>query len=212
MLKVYCSDYSTLDSKKSEEIFKLRKRVFKDRLQWAVNCTGEMERDEFDNANAKYIYGVKDEKIICGSRVIAMKNENMLANTFSSFFNKVEIPEGNYIESTRFFVDKQGAKFLAGHRFPVTKVLFMALISYARQHQYDGVIAVTSHPMMQIIKSSGWNITLLETGQSEKDEPVYLVLGHADENSHQAMKSAIINESGLNENELNSWPLYASNI
>ena len=207
MLKFYCTDYSNLDGRKSEELFMLRKNVFKDRLQWAVHCTDGMENDEFDNENAKYIYGVKDEKIICGSRIIEMRNENMLVNTFSSFFSKVEIPEGNYIESTRFFVDKQRTKLLAGHRFPVTKILFMALINYARQHQYDGIIAVASHPMMQIIKNSGWKISLLETGKSEKDEPVYLVLGHADEGSQQAMKAAVIRESSLNEEVLNSWPL-----
>ena len=212
MLKIYCTDYATLDRKKSEELFMLRKNVFKDRLQWAVNCTDGMENDEFDNENAKYIYGVKDEKIICGSRIIEMRNENMLVKTFSSFFDKVEIPEGNYIESTRFFVDKQRAKVLAGHRLPVTRILFMALINYARQHHYDGVIAVASHPMMQIIKNSGWKITLLETGQSEKDEPVYLVLGHVDEGSQQAMKAAIIKASSLDEEVLNSWPLSGSDF
>lgn len=208
MLNIYCADYSTLDCKKSEDIFILRKNIFKDRLQWAVNCTDGMEIDEFDNENTKYIYGVKDEKIICGSRIIEMRNRNMLVDTFSSFFNKVEIPEGNYIESTRFFVDKKRAKTLAGPRFPVTKVLFMALINFARQHHYDGIIAVASHPMMQIIKNSGWRISLLETGQSEKDEPVYLVLGHVDDESLHALKTRIIGEdSSLNDDILNRWPL-----
>ncbi|WP_158783957.1 acyl-homoserine-lactone synthase [Pantoea sp. BAV 3049] len=208
MLNIYCSNYSTLDCKKSEDIFILRKNIFKDRLQWAVNCTGGMETDEFDNENTKYIYGVKDEKVICGSRIIEMRNKNMLVDTFSSFFDKVDIPEGNYIESTRFFVDKKRAKTLAGPRFPVTKVLFLSLINFARQNQYDGIIAVASHPMMQIIRNSGWRITLLETGQSEKEEPVYLVLGHVDDESQQALKAKIIGEEGsLNEDLLNRWPL-----
>lgn len=208
MLNIYCSNYSTLDCKKSEDIFILRKNIFKDRLQWAVSCTGGMETDEFDNENTKYIYGVKDEKVICSSRIIEMRNKNMLVNTFSSFFNKVDIPEGNYIESTRFFVDKKRAKTLAGPRFPVTKVLFLSLINFARQNQYDGIIAVASHPMMQIIRNSGWRITLLETGQSEKEEPVYLVLGHVDDESQQALKAKIIGEDGsLKEDLLNRWPL-----
>lgn len=206
MLKICCADYSSLERQKTEEIFKLRKNVFKDRLKWAVQCPNGMESDEFDNKNTKYIYGVNNGEILCGSRVIEMKSENMLLKVFSSFFEKVELPEGNYIESTRFFVEKQRVKVL-GRGFPLTKILFMSLINYARQNRYDGIIAVASHPMMQIIKHSGWKVTILETGKSEKDEPVYLVLGHVDEGSHQAIRAAIIKDSALNEAVLDSWPL-----
>ena len=212
MLKIYCTDYSNLDRKESEELFMLRKVVFKDRLNWAVNSANGIESDEFDNENARYIYGMKDEKIICGSRIIEMRNDNMLTKTFSCFFDKVEVPEGNYIESTRFFVDKERAKILAGQRLPVTRILFLALINYGRQHQYDGIIAVASHSMMQIIKKSGWKVTLLKTGGSERSEPVYLVLGHVDESSQQAMKTAILKMSSLKEEDLNSWPMHGADI
>ncbi|WP_434463116.1 acyl-homoserine-lactone synthase [Serratia plymuthica] len=37
-----------------------------------------------------------------------------------------------------------------------------------RQHRYDGILAVTSHQMLHIIKSSGWYVSLPETGISEK--------------------------------------------
>lgn len=89
------------------------------------------------------------------------------------------------------FVDKERTQSLLGRRFPVTLALFLSLINYARQHGYDGILAVSSHPMLHIIKSSGWNVTLLKTGMSEKNEPVHLLLGHVDRQSQEALKHRI---------------------
>ena len=36
---------------------------------------------------------------------------------------------------------------------PVTLALFLSLINYARQHGCDGILAVSSHPMLHIIKA-----------------------------------------------------------
>ncbi|TQI78593.1 acyl homoserine lactone synthase [Serratia fonticola] len=208
MFNIYSVNYSSMSNEKSEDLFMLRKNTFKDRLQWAVNCSDGKELDEFDNEKTNYIFGVEKGMIICGTRMIDMKYDNMLNSAFSSFFKNVSIPEGNYIESTRFFVDKERTHSLLGRRFPVTMVLFLALINYARQHHYDGILAVASHPMLHIIKSSGWNVSLLETGISEKDEPVYLLLGHADRESQEALKARIFRKFSLpDENILNAWPL-----
>ncbi|MBW7982992.1 acyl-homoserine-lactone synthase [Enterobacillus tribolii] len=208
MFNIYSVNYSSLGNDKSEDLFMLRKNTFKDRLQWAVSCSDGKELDQFDNDNADYIFGVKDGMIICGTRMIDMKYSNMLTNTFSSFFKKVVIPEGNFIESTRFFVDKERTRLLLGRRFPVTRVLFLSLINYARQHHYDGILAVASHPMMHIIRTSGWNVSVLETGISEKNEPVYLLLGHVDPESQEALKTRIFsNETVPDVNALSAWPL-----
>jgi len=53
-----------------------------------------------------------------------------------------------------------------GRRFPITLALFLSLINYARQHRYDGILAVIA--VLHIIKSSGWYVSLPETGISEK--------------------------------------------
>lgn len=208
MFNIYSVNYSLMSSEKSEDLFILRKNTFKDRLQWAVNCSEGKELDQFDNEKTNYIFGVKNGMIICGTRMIDMKDDNMLNSAFSSFFKNVSIPEGNFIESTRFFVDKERTHSLLGRRFPVTLVLFLSLINYARQHHYDGILAVASHPMLHIIRSSGWNVSLLETGISEKDEPVHLLLGHVDQESQEALKDKISRKiSTMDESMLDAWPL-----
>lgn len=213
MFNIYSVNYSLMGGEKSQDLFMLRKNTFKDRLQWAVDCSDGKEFDQFDNEKADYIFGVKDDMIICGTRMIDMKYSNMLTNTFSSFFDKVTLPQGNFIESTRFFVDKERTHTLLGRRFPVTMVLFLSLINYARQHHYDGILAVASHPMMHIIRSSGWHVSVLETGISEKDEPVYLLLGHVDSESQRALKTRIFSKySTADENVLNHWPLSSASL
>lgn len=168
MFNIYSVNYSSMSNEHSEDLYMLRKNTFKDRLQWAVNCSNGKELDQFDNEKTNYIFGVKNGVIICGTRMIDMKHDNMLNSAFSSFFNNAYIPEGNFIESTRFFVDKERTHSLLGRRFPVTLALFLLLINSVRQYRYDGILAVTSHPMLHIIKSSGWYVSLPETGISEK--------------------------------------------
>ncbi|KNC91962.1 acyl-homoserine-lactone synthase [Trabulsiella odontotermitis] len=208
MFNVYIANFSSLSQEKSEEFFMLRKNIFKDRLQWAVSCTDEKEFDCFDNETANYICGIINGMIICGTRIIDMKYHNMLDDTFSAFFEDIELPSANFLESTRFFVDKERTSLLLGKRYPVTLVLFLSLINYAQRHHYDGVLAVASHPMMRIIRKSGWNVDVLKTGMSEKNEPVYLLLGHADPASQKALKDRIAGQyHSEDENRLNDWPL-----
>lgn len=208
MFNIYSVNYLSLSNEESEDLFILRKNIFKDRLQWDVDCFDGKEFDKFDNEKTNYIFGIKDGVIICGTRVIDIKHHNMLNDTFSSFFKKIKLPEGNFIESTRFFVDKDRVSSLLGNRSPITLALFLSLINYAQRNHYDGILAVASHPMMSIIRKSGWNVTVLETGVSEKDEPVYLLLGHIDLMSQKELKDRILRRDNIQcGNILNEWPL-----
>lgn len=208
MFNVYVVNFSSLSHEKAEEFYMLRKNVFSDRLQWAVNCSDGKEHDEFDNENANYIFGVENGMIICSTRIIDMKHQNMLNDTFAEFFSDVAIPEGNFIESTRFFVDKERTSLLSGKRYPIAQVLFHTLINYAQRHHYDGILAVASQGMMHIIRRSGWKVTVLKKGLSEKNEPVYLLLGHADETSRETLKARICSQCDtLDASILNDWPL-----
>lgn len=208
MFNIYSVNYLSLSNENTEDLFTLRKNIFKDRLQWDVSCFDGKEFDKFDNEKTDYIFGMKNGVIICGTRIIDVKHHNMLNDTFSSFFKEVNLPEGKFIESTRFFVDKDRVSSLLGNRSSITLALFLSLINYAQRHHYDGILAVASHPMMIIIRKSGWNVTVLETGVSEKDEPVYLLLGHIDLMSQKELKDRILRKDNIQfENILNEWPL-----
>ncbi len=212
MLEIFDINYGLLSSETSEELFVLRKETFKDRLDWAVNCTNGMEFDQYDNSNTTYLFGVQNDTLICSVRFIETQHPNMITHTFSSYFKQVNIPDGNYIESSRFFVDKMRARSLLGANNAISLMLFLAMINYSIHYKYDGIYTLVSHAMLTILKRSGWNITVVEQGNSEKNEKVYIVFLPTDEENQRILINGINRNNTFDENGLKQWPLSFSPI
>ena len=61
---------------------RLRRKVFKDRLDWSVATTGDLEMDRYDTLDATYLV-VADRGAVLGCvRLLPTTGPNMLANTF----------------------------------------------------------------------------------------------------------------------------------
>lgn len=207
MLEIFDVNHALLSETKSEELFTLRKETFKDRLNWAVNCTDGMEFDQYDNNNTTYLFGIKDNTVICSLRFIETKYPNMITGTFFPYFKEINIPEGNYLESSRFFVDKSRAKDILGNEYPISSMLFLSMINYSRDKGYDGIYTIVSHPMLTILKRSGWGIRVVEQGLSEKQERVYLVFLPVDDENQEVLARRINRSGTFMGNELKQWPL-----
>ncbi|KGA32765.1 acyl-homoserine-lactone synthase CarI [Pectobacterium brasiliense] len=207
MLEIFDVNHTLLSETKSEELFTLRKETFKDRLNWAVQCTDGMEFDQYDNNNTTYLFGIKDNTVICSLRFIETKYPNMITGTFFPYFKEINIPEGNYLESSRFFVDKSRAKDILGNEYPISSMLFLSMINYSRDKGYDGIYTIVSHPMLTILKRSGWGIRVVEQGLSEKEERVYLVFLPVDDENQDALARRINRSGTFMSNELKQWPL-----
>ncbi|MEQ9746280.1 acyl-homoserine-lactone synthase CarI [Pectobacterium actinidiae] len=207
MLEIFDVNHTLLSETKSEELFTLRKETFKDRLNWAVQCTDGMEFDQYDNNNTTYLFGMKDNTVICSLRFIETKYPNMITGTFFPYFKEINIPEGNYLESSRFFVDKSRAKDILGNDYPISSMLFLSMINYSRDKGYDGIYTIVSHPMLTILKRSGWGIRVVEQGLSEKEERVYLVFLPVDDENQEALAGRINRRGTFMSDELKQWPL-----
>ncbi|KML71619.1 acyl-homoserine-lactone synthase CarI [Pectobacterium peruviense] len=207
MLEIFDVNHTLLSETKSEELFTLRKETFKDRLNWAVQCTDGMEFDQYDNNNTTYLFGIKDNTVICSLRFIETKYPNMITGTFFAYFKEVNIPDGNYLESSRFFVDKSRAKDILGNEYPISSMLFLSMINYSRDKGYDGIYTIVSHPMLTILKRSGWGIRVVEQGLSEKEERVYLVFLPVDDENQEELARRINRSGTFMSNELKQWPL-----
>ncbi|MBP2171506.1 acyl homoserine lactone synthase [Erwinia toletana] len=207
MLEIFDVSFDMISNNKMDEMFTLRKGTFKDRLNWAVKCTGEMEFDEYDGQHTNYLLGIKDESLVCSVRFIEMQYPNMIDGTFSSFFKDVKIPQGNYIESSRFFVDRTRAKNLNPGKNPVAIMLFLAMVNYAQNYHYDGILTIVSHPMLTILKRSGWGISVISQGISEKDKPVYLLHLPVDKENQQILIDRINQHNRIGSGAFNKWPL-----
>lgn len=207
MLEFTAINYRDLSEDKSTEIYSLRKKVFKDRLNWEVNCKNNMEFDAYDNEHTTYIMGVCNEQVVCSLRLIETRYPTMIIGTFLPFFEKIDLPEGNFIEASRFFVDKNKIKAFELIRQPVTSMLYLAVINYCLSMRYKGIYAIVSHAMYTIIKRSGWEISIIEQGISEKCQRVYLIHLPVDCKNQHVLFDGIHGKSQMDTFDFTGWPL-----
>ncbi len=207
MLDLLDIKYRFLTELKSNELFTLRKKVFKDRLNWMVKSENNMEFDEYDNHHTAYIFGVYHERCVCSLRFIEIKYPNMITGTFKSWFDNIELPEGNYVEASRLFIDKERVNALELRQQPVSALLFLSMINYARHYKYEGIYAVVSNPMYRIFRQSGWDISVVKQGFSEKQESIWLIFMPIDDDNQRTLIERVkLKAPGLNI-KLDAWPL-----
>lgn len=207
MLYLHDVNYSFLSALKSEELFTLRKKVFKDRLNWLVKAENNMESDEYDNPRTTYIFGVYHQSCICSLRFIEIRYPNMITGTFKSWFRNIDLPQGNFVEASRLFIDKERVQAMELRQQPVSALLFLSMINYARHYGYEGIYAIVSHPMYLIFRKSGWKIEMVEQGTSEKNQNIYLIFMPVDRESQQTLMAKVREKATVTECELEGWPL-----
>ncbi|BCQ33769.1 MULTISPECIES: acyl-homoserine-lactone synthase [Erwinia] len=204
MLEIVECQYCHLSFRQLDELFSRRKETFKDRLNWSVNCIDDKEFDEYDNEHASYLLGYSDGGVICGVRFREIKFPNMIMGTFACFFKNLNMPDGNYIESSRFFVDKVRSKKTMTKQPPASLQLYLAMIRYSKKYNYDGILTLVSHQMLKILHLSGWNAHIIQEGISEKKEKVYVVKLPTDNESEQTIikkiKTFMNKNSGRGDN------------
>jgi acyl homoserine lactone synthase len=207
IMKIFDVSYNLLSDSRSSELFSLRKKTFKDRLNWIVNCENGMEHDEYDNRHTTYLFGIHDNQVICSLRFIEIKHPNMITGVFKSYFSKIELPSGNYLEASRLFIDKDRTQKLQLQHYPISSLLFLSMINYTRHQGYEGIYAIISHPMLTIFKRSGWLISVVEQGMSEKNQKIYLVYMPVDDHNQQILMHKISKTSLIGNGILDTWPL-----
>lgn len=207
MIELIDVNYNMLNENKLSDLFSLRKKVFKDRLNWSVKCTMKLEFDEYDNDNATYILGIYNESILCSVRFIETKYHNMITGTFKKYFDRIELPEGNFLEASRLFVDKKRREELGLKKYPISLILFLSMINYAMKFNYEAIYAIVSRQMYAIFKRSGWKIAIIASGISEKNETIYLIYMPVDEFSKHALIRKITEHKIANTGMMSNWPL-----
>lgn len=80
----------------TSQMFRIRAKVFHERLGWDVNVENGMERDRFDEVNPLYLISVDEEsgRVRGSLRLLPTTGPNMLRDVFP-----VLLPEGETVES-----------------------------------------------------------------------------------------------------------------
>lgn len=141
-----------------DDMFRLRARVFGDRLGWEVNITDGRERDHFDNLDPVYVVGLDDEgEVVSCVRALQTNGPHMLADVFSAILDgEPPLRSATVWESTRFCVD---TKRLDRGKGPnsisyATSELMLASLEYAQNSGITDIITVIDPIMDRVLRRS----------------------------------------------------------
>lgn len=146
------------------EMFRLRRRVFQERLDWTASVSGDLEIDIYDALSPTYILVVSDEGGVLGCvRLLPTTGPTMLADTFPMLLGDKRAPSCDAIlESSRFCVDTaRAAEQGQGGLNRATFVLFAAMLEIIRAKGANAIVTVTDVRMERILRRAGWPLERL---------------------------------------------------
>jgi acyl homoserine lactone synthase len=139
---------------------RLRRKVFKDRLDWAVATTGDFEMDRYDTLDATYLV-VADRGAVLGCvRLLPTTGPNMLADTFPELLDGALAPRSDLItESSRFCVDTELTDAMTdGGLRQATFMLLAAMLEWGQARGLASIATVTDLRMERILRRAGWTL------------------------------------------------------
>ncbi|MCO6523399.1 MAG: hypothetical protein J6562_00055 [Candidatus Schmidhempelia sp.] len=183
-LKFKYYNYTDIPQSIKNEFYKLRKEVFKDRLDWQVEVKEGQEIDIYDNENATYLLCFYHDILIAGARFIPTIYPYMAQGPFNPFFSKPFPVAKDIIESSRFFIHKDRIIELKLNKQPLTALLLLYMHQYANKLTYKSIVTIVSKPMSRIVKNNGWNYTFLDSGYVNPNEIIFLLDMPINENNY----------------------------
>jgi N-acyl-L-homoserine lactone synthetase len=141
------------------KMHRLRYRVFKERLGWEVQVSGDMEIDEFDGLHPAYLLQRSHEGCIQGCvRLIPTTGSTMLRDAFPILLDGASAPASPTIwESSRFALDVNSDAPKAAHGIAsATYELFAGLIEFGLSRKLTQIVTVTDVRMERILRRVGW--------------------------------------------------------
>lgn len=141
-----------------DEMFKLRARVFADRLGWDVTVVDGREIDKFDALDPAYVIGLDDDgHVVSCARALQTTGPHMLADVFSSILDgEPPLRSATLWESTRFCVDTQRLGRGRGTNSVsyATCELMIGSLEYAMQSGIKDIVTVIDPIMDRVLKRS----------------------------------------------------------
>ncbi|NOD46623.1 MULTISPECIES: acyl-homoserine-lactone synthase [unclassified Ruegeria] len=142
-----------------DDMFKLRARVFGDRLGWEVNIVDGRERDMFDDLNPAHVVSINDEGEVVGCmRLLQTTGPHMLSDVFNSILDgEPPLRSSQVWEATRFCVDtkKLGRGRGKNSVSYVTSEVMIGSFEYAKTAGVLDSIAVIDPVMNRVLQRSG---------------------------------------------------------
>jgi N-acyl-L-homoserine lactone synthetase len=162
-----------------DEMFRLRARVFRDRLRWDVQVADEKERDKYDDEGPVYIIYADDESLkVKGSlRLLPTTGPTVLADIFSDTLpDAVHLSAPTIWECTRFCLeDGILSRTNREELLIASAVLIAALGDVAIAAGIESIVGNFDSTMLRLYRRIGCEVEVLGSTQ-RYGRPVYLGL------------------------------------
>ncbi len=162
-----------------DEMFRLRARIFRDRLNWDVEVTDGKERDRYDDEQPVYIiYCDNGARVVKGSlRLLPTTGPTLLADIFSDTLpDAVNLTAPSIWECTRFCLDDnlwEGGR--EDEMLFASAALIEAVGDVALRAGIEAIIGNFDEPMLRLYRRVGCEVEVLGS-TSRYGRPVYLGL------------------------------------
>ncbi|QND72913.1 acyl-homoserine-lactone synthase [Tardiphaga robiniae] len=159
MMQVITAEYFGSFLGEIAEMHRLRYRVFRERLDWDVQVSGDMEIDAFDALQPSYLLQRAGDGRIQGCvRLLPSTGATMLRDTFPILLDGAPAPASSTIwESSRFALDVAADAPKAAHGLAsATYELFAGMIEFGLSRQLTEIVTVTDARMERILRRAGW--------------------------------------------------------
>jgi acyl homoserine lactone synthase len=147
------------------EMYRLRYRVFKQRLGWEVDSSAGMEIDAFDALHPVYLLQCAHDggRIQGCVRLLPTTGPTMLAATFAALLDRRPAPADPVIwESSRFALDiARAGRPEAGGLSAATYELLAGMVEFGLSRRLSSFVTVTDLRLERILRRAGWPLRRL---------------------------------------------------
>ena len=156
------TDYDCTSLRMLDDIFRVRKQVFVDRLAWKVQELAGRERDRFDRPGTRYLRIVREGELQCTCRLIGTDRPNMLHDVFPALLR------GEAARRSRAVVEisRLGA---IGRSLPGEDALSRVLDRLARHAAEQAIVEyvfVTTVSVERMLRRHGARVSRFGDGRS----------------------------------------------
>ena len=158
MIEVLTPEHHANFRWKLAEMYRLRHRVFRERLGWNVRSRDGLECDEFDEKGPTYILAWSPDGMLVGTwRLLPTTGDYMLATVFAAVLEGTPAPRDDGIwETSRFAVDGAACIGLGPHGInKVTSELFSGLVEFCLAHGIREVLQVYDARIARLLPRIG---------------------------------------------------------
>jgi acyl homoserine lactone synthase len=149
------------DNEDINEMYRLRARVFRDRMGWDIPTIAGMEIDGYDALGPHYMLIQDGEGKVRGCwRLMPTEGPNMLRDTFPQLLHGAAAPADRHIWELSRFAIESGNDHAFGFA-DVTMHAIQSLIKFGDRIGVSRYVTVTTTPIERLLRRTGIEVSRL---------------------------------------------------